>query len=470
MVPRDLLPASSSWCIAAWSGLATLLWGAVPLAAQPAPSVVPQAGLLHQAPAADFNLHIVVTEEFLNRFIAREQVEPGPVHEQIQEVAVRGEQCTNTRLSLDLLPSLDKAHAQIVLDGDVQTRTTGYSDQAIVHSIGRQQFRATKDLFFDGEKLSTRHAVMSVNVQNHNVGIQTKLDSTIFGPVANRVAARLAEQRRPQSEELSRQRVTERVYPKFNGEVDRKLADGNALLEDRLRGTLKKHELIPSACRITTSDRHLHYAAGYVPEGGRVSAPPPNADLAAVHAVNLYVHESALNGLLDRLKLKGRKTTDRELRSLGKRLQSLGPAVPEEEPGGLGMMNFDTQIEFDQERPIWVELDNEQLTLRIRATVKPMGQSILPPVELAIPFRLVQRGADWQLAAVDVDVQPLPGTAGTGRSPEMAVKLIRESLADTLTEASIPRELDIPSWPKDQPRLQLTGVRAVDGWLAVSLD
>jgi hypothetical protein len=452
----------------AWCGLAWLI--ASPLPAQTS-YYTTRRTVVSDAPVAPFNVHLVVTEEFLNRFVAREQVEPGPVEEQVQEVAVRGERVSNTRLSLDLVPCLDKAHAQIVLDGDVQSRTAGFSEQAVVHTIGNQQFRATKDLFFDGETVSTRHATISVNSQMHNVGIQTKLDHTPLGPVVNRVAMKIADQRRPQSEELSRQRLTERVYPKFDGEVDQKLAEANALLETRLRATLKKYDLWPTASRVTTTDRHLHYAVAYAGDVALAAPSPPRVDLAAVHAVNYYVHESAINALFDRLKLKGLKTTDRDLRGMLSRLRSLrDPASPEGPAGALGMMNFETHIEFDSERPISVELNNEQLTLRIRAQIRPMGQALLPPLELAVPIRLVERGSQWQLIVSDLDVRPLDEPSGPDRPTDAGIKVIRDALADVAKEFTFPRELDLPSYPQDKPKLQLTRVRAVDGWLAVSLD
>ncbi|HUQ72797.1 MAG TPA: hypothetical protein VM165_24935, partial [Planctomycetaceae bacterium] len=101
-----------------------------------------------------FNLHVVASEELLNRFVSRSRVEPGEVDAFIFGAKVEGQQWTATQLSLDLRPGADRAHAAFILDGHVQSQTTGRTEQGAVHSIGRQQFHAVKDVYFDGAQLS----------------------------------------------------------------------------------------------------------------------------------------------------------------------------------------------------------------------------------------------------------------------------------------------------------------------------
>jgi hypothetical protein len=464
-----MVPRSDNWLfkrprlVGWWCAVALCLGASLPARAQ----TVPRAATVGAQTSADsFMLHVVATEEFLNRLTARREVQPGPVHETIDDVVVEGEQCTITDLRLDLLPCLDHAHAQLVLLGDVQSRTTGYTDQAAIHSVGHQQFRAAKDVFFDGDTFSTRHPTISVQVQSQNLGIQTPLDGTIFGGVAGRIGMQLADQRAPHMEERIRQRVSDRVLPTFNAQTDQELGNANARLESEFRQLLRRYNLLPSAQRVVTTDRHLHYAAAFGKDGSGLALPPPRADLISAHALNLYLHESALNGLLDRLKLHGWKTTDHELHARTTEFRTLigggSPRAPHGLPGGLA-----TEIEFDRDRPIWAELAEERLTMRVRAALRPAGQDILPPVEIVIPMRLVARGTDWQLEVGQVDVQT---TDPSNRLTDVAADLIRDAITASLPEPRLPRALDIPNWPADKSKLQLSGFRAADGWLAVSID
>jgi len=418
--------------------------------------------------SSPFNVHLVVTEDLLNCFVSRREVEPGPVRETINDVEVHGQRLSVVDLRLDLLPSADRAYAQLVLNGNVQTRTTGFSQKATVHSVGWQRFRAVKDVLFDGTVLSTRHATIDVQTNNQPVEFHTPYDGTLAEGVAKFVAAHMAEQRKPQTEELSRQRVIERVQPQFDSRIDNTLAQANDALETNVRSVLRQRELLPLVQRVTTTDRHLHYAAA-IGIRAEATVAPPRASLLSAHGVNLYVHESAFNGLLDRLKLKGLRTTDRELRSLSTRLRSLGGHEPdaEQEPSRGLSLNLDTEIEFDAERPLWVELGEEQLMLRLRVALRPAGQNLMPPVDVAIPFRLEERGDHWQLTTGAIDIRSQrDGTP----LPDIAAAMIREAVEASLVKAAFPRELPIPNWPQRKPRLKLSAVRAADGWLAISLD
>src|SRR5262249_43519365 len=104
------------------------------------------------------NLQATVSENFLNRLIARDEQKPGDVNDFILGARVKGYQITFTQLRFDLLPSTDKMRGALVLHGINESQTTGITPQAIVDVASQQTFVATKDVFFDGYNLSTRPA------------------------------------------------------------------------------------------------------------------------------------------------------------------------------------------------------------------------------------------------------------------------------------------------------------------------
>lgn len=407
-----------------------------------------------------YNLHLVVSEEFLNRLIARRNVEPGPVLERMQEVWIQGQRCTLSALRLDLRPHTECAAGQFILEGHVHSQTTSFTDQARIHSVGFQHFQATKDVFFDGEQFATRHAEIAVHAENHPWGIQTRWDGTWFSGLAQQVAAKRAEQRRPQTEAFARQKLTERVYPQFDSSVDRRLAEANRFLAEQVRRRLQELEVLPKRQRVQTTDFHLHYAAALSHTEEPLSVAVPRSALIESHAVTLYLHESVLNGLFERLPLKGWKTTNRQVRDFW---QARGFELP---PAELTQW-IETQVELDSERPVRVEFQDERCLLRLRASLRPAGQNVLPAVEITLPLRLQPREDAWELQVGTIQVRSL--VVGENL-PGWSERLIQQAVMSSVPIIRFPRTLPDAYWVSQSPKPVLTSLRAADGWLAISFD
>ena len=423
-----------------------------------------------------YNIHVVAAEDFLNRFVARDEVEPGQVDDFVFGAKVDGEQWTSTQLRLDLRPSVESAYAAFVLTGQVQSRTVGRTDQGAVQTVGNQEFEATKDVFFNGRVFSTRHATVRARSSNQPVAASTSLDGTFLARLGQKIAMSRAEQQRPQTEAYARNKVAERVYPPFDTRIDEQLANANQQLTEQLVSRLQQANLLPVLERTMTTDFHLHHSALLVTPVDAGPFPVPRVAIAEPHGVSLYVQESLLNSLVDRLELRGKKTTDRELKAIFDRAENMfggqpdePPPLPPANPGlalpGLGM-NVATEIEFDRVDPLRFHFVQEQLLVEIRATFKPAGQALLPPLRISVPLQLRDEGATWHLVRGRVEIASTSGTP----LPQVAENLIRQAIESDVRTARFPKLLPIPNWPAGLPALQLSSVRAADGWLAVSFD
>lgn len=414
-----------------------------------------------------------MSEEFLNRFVARNEVEPGPVDDFVFGAKVDGQQTTASQLRLDLRPSADNGTAALVLTGQVHALTVGRTDQGAVQSASRQDFIATKDVYFDGAALSTRRATVQVRASNQPLAAWTRLDGTVLERLGQKLAITRAEQQRPDSEAYARNKVAAKVYSSFNEGVDEQLANANGQLMNEVLPRLKSYKLEPDARHTQSTDTHLHQAFRWAGMDPNVQFPIPTTRLAGSRAVSVYLHESLFNGLVDRLQLAGRKTKTSELKALLEDARrSLGlsdsistaPARPSPIPGLAG--SIDTDIEFAPVDPLRIRLQGDELRLELRATFKPAGQPLLPPLFIMIPWRLVNQGTTWKVSPGRVTIQ----STGTQPLPDVAEQLIRQTIETQLPDSEFPRELTIPGWPAHRPPLQLAEVRSADGWVAVSLD
>ncbi len=407
------------------------------------------------------NLHVVTTEDFLNRVVTRCDVKPGKVQEVFQGSPISGDQVTSTRLTVDLRPSSSTGRILAVLEGETSSSTAGFTPQAIVNSVGRQNFCATKEILFDGYELATRHAHVSAHAESQNVGAVTPFTGRPLGPLVEQVVLGIAQQRQPAAQEFARQRVVERVYPEFDSEVDAQLAKGNQFLKDRLQSRLKAAKLLPESLQVRTTDTHLHLAASVaVPLDVSELIPAPD-QLVESHELSIYVHESLFQGLIERAALAGTQMSSRDLKDM---LQQLGL---DEESSPDGLAGMDVEIQFADDDPVRVEIVDDETRVTVRAAFLLAGQDSLPQFEITVPVRLVLVAEQWQLRLGPVKVRSrIAGADGTSIA-EIAVKKVIEA---RLPGRKFPQQLPAAFWPEGKTPPKLTSIRSAAGWLVIGLD
>lgn len=459
---------------------------------QPVPIVsgyAPTQGMMSPATARRVpgraNFRFTVSENFLNRLVAQERVDPGPVRDVVLGAQVTGRQTTVSRLRVDLIASDDKARTDLILNGDVQSLTTGVTPQAMIDTAGQQRFVAVKEVYFDGTQFSTRHATVFIRAQNQTIGAVTPLSGTVFGGLANRIAYRAAERQKAAGEAVARDRLAERLFPTFDGEVDAKLAQANRQLEP-VRKRLDAVKLLPSLQSSWTSDSHLYYESFI---GDDKSSPPPPAvtDMAErENGLRLSIHESLMNTIIDRTGLKGLKTTDKKLRELEKSLLTLtgngrsddagdSPTLTEKSPLAApdfpaGTEGFETDIEFDEVDPLTVRIEKDRLLVILKAHFKPAGQALMPPMTVTIPYQTELTATKMRLVAGK------PRVVSQERTDPNAPQTIVEMAVEKVIEADlIPLEFDrsLPAamWPANGTAIpRITSISSDNGWLHISVE
>ncbi len=434
-------------------------------AASPTPLPEPPAELI--ADSRGYPLQILMSEKFINRLISRRDVQPGEIQDFILGAQVTGQQVTETRLRIDLRPSREQARGEFVLDGQIDGMTTGTTEQAMVNTAVQQQFHAVKEVLFDGEQFSTRRAVVAVRAHNQTLNAQTALTGSFIGGIADSIAMRVAERRRPAAEAIARQKVADKVYPSFNGEVDKQLANANSALTEQVRTRLESAAFRPESQRLVTGETVLHWAVRFpgAPSAEEVGGPP--AELISDAGLNLCVHESLLNQIGGRAGLGGLQTTDRQLKDVADRLLRLVPGSDVTESASAGALGqVETMIEFDAKRPLEFEARDNQMTVLIRATFKPAGQSLLPPLLIRIPFRLVLHGDSYELTHAAVTVEAENGA----ELPAVLGSLTQNAIEASLPKVRFPKQIPQAGWkPGDTPP-DLAAVQTDAGWLSIRIE
>lgn len=415
------------------------------------------------SPDAPLNLHLVVSEEFLNRLVSRENVQSGEIRETFQDTPVEGRQLTKTKFRVDLKPSRTDGQVRVVLEGDTANTTAGFSRQAVVTSVGHVDFRAMKDILFDGFQLATRPAQVDVlRFENRSTGALTKFTGSPLGPIAEQVVLSVAERRQPATEAQARRRVVDRVSRRFNGQIDEQLSQGNKLLKETVQERLTAANMMPERVRVRSTETHLTFALSLaVPLDVAAIAPAPD-DLVAEHGISCYLHETLLQGIADRANLAGRKVSVSELK---KRLNF--PERPDNDRTLGGMPDLDVEIEFAATDPLIIRVGEDETRVTIRAAFRPAGQDLLPPLEITIPYRLELRDDKWVLKTGSVEVRSLEGSSDGTSLAEVAVKTAIEA---SLPQLDFPKQLPASALPEGKTPPSVNSIRSSNGWLVIGVD
>ena len=422
-----------------------------------------------------YNLHVGISADLINQFLARPQSSGGPIRDSILGADVVGRQTTLTQFEVVCRANPDRVHVVLMLNGTAHTETVGVTQKAAVSSVGRHRFRATKEVVFDGTKFATKPAEILVDPQNHVIGASTSLDGVpVLGNLAGGMAVRAAERRRPKTEAIARDRLSGRILPEFNTRIDRSLATANRALEQTYRERLEQAGVWPVAQRFFTSSTQICFSGLFQAEGEPTGVPLPLRRNDPERRVRIYVHESLLNNLINRLQLEGTSHSEAELREIGPRLRSLwpnaaagGPTLVEGEVpravGGLG-----AQLDFTESDPLRVSFQNGGLTLVLRAGFSVADQTLVSSQVMTIPLSIVHEPEKILFERGKIDVRAIDAADAPAMQP-IRENLIRARLEAALPRIEFPRRFTLPI-AGEELTLTIAELRVEQGWLLLELD
>jgi len=235
---------------------------AVPAAPQQPPAV-PTAERIREL-ASWYPLCIIVGENPASQFVSTETVDEGPFQDYIMGARVQGTQKTNSRTSIDFVSNGNALRMQFVLKGITVSNTLAQTSQASIQSAGSVDFQVSKQIEFDGQLIKTWSPAAFMTIRQQNLGASTAMSQIpLLGPLANNIVMSAAEQRKPMSEMIAAQRITQAVAPVFNSRLDGELTRLNSQLSGDLRQKLTTANLYPSHIATVSSDEAGLYGAAF---------------------------------------------------------------------------------------------------------------------------------------------------------------------------------------------------------------
>lgn len=338
-------------------------------------------------------LLLTVHEKFLDEWLRMESQETGPVRDCILGAQVLGCQQTESRLSVDFIPDATSARMELQLRGVTRNQTQNRTHQAVVHSTGEHHFRLSKAVRFDGHQLFTRSPSAFLTPHQVNRGAMTPASAIpIIGPLSNGIAMSIAEQRRPQSEQVTAQRITQQVAPQFNRSVDERLTELNTQLQAVVPNLLLPLGIQRPEQQVSTTDEAMTVALRWAET--REAMAYQDRELPDAPLARMALHVSTLNGWIDQWHLEGRqipvKSLDAMQNELEDQLQKLTPPVapqPAELPGRQSSLNVQT-VSDEWLDHLGQPTEMGPLAPGFEAEPEPTPAGpVLPPSQLPIPAR-----------------------------------------------------------------------------------
>ncbi|QDU12133.1 hypothetical protein [Gimesia aquarii] len=416
----------------------------------------------------NYNLRVMVAEDFINRLINDSTCEKGPVVDCILGAYVTGNQATTTEVGVDFKPSDSTLRFDLTLNGVTNSETSGTTSQAVIYTSGHHQIWGGKEINFDGDTFTTQPAWVQVDAHNTTVGASTNLDGIpLLSGLGRSMAYRRTAQLKGEAEAIAAQRVRDRVRPRFDEEVDDRITRANEKVGGQLNKRLRDNDLFPSARSFASTDSHL-YIRTRLMDTGELAANSPPLSISSKDSVVLQLHESVMNNSLSRMGLEGRKISDQDLITefeksiadiLDREVKLERPPVdPDKGPNILA---------FDKKDPIRVQISDNTVNLILRCGFEQKGETAVPTQIITVPLHFKVEGDKIHITRGDVKSSPVV------RPDRIASQIARAGVVRSKMEKAFPNRVE-PSQVKAKLEnrtvyLHITDILANDGWLTVTV-
>lgn len=414
----------------------------------------------------NFNIRVVATERFMNKMVSYQHTDQSPVNDFILGAKVDGPQTTRGTVGIDLRPSDDTIRFLMTIDGVTRSRTQGVTDQATIFTSGYHTFKATKNVTFDGDVFKTKPAGISVNASNRTLDARTKYSGVpLFGGLTNSYAMREARKRKGQSEAIARQKLSAKVLPEFNQQIDKEFKKLTASLTNTVIPKLHDVDAFPAKRGYLSTDDEL-WSSALLMGSGEIGGNSPVFMTTTSKGMVLHLHESAINNALARFSFGGQTLTDAELvREVG---NSLGAFLGKDINFELKGEPDPTKFVFPKSDVLRAKINNGQLILSLRAGLKTEDDDIATQI-ISIPLMFEIKGSEIVVSAGKVGV--LPAAPPKSRvKQKVQAGVVETKVQKALPTRTVDRFITVKRNQGGPVKLAITQIKPMAGWLSIVVE
>lgn len=402
------------------------------------------------------NVRMSVSETFLNKLVADQNGRIGPVSGVMFGVPYRGCQRANTQTTLKMLPGSDPFQVMLVTQGTVVANTAANQGPVTTQAQTTSDFTIQKRIEFRRDGLHPLPAEVTVHSRQALCDVESAFDGVpVMGGLMRNITARQFDARRPESTAITEHRLRTEAAASTDAAADAALAKLQQGLQRNLLLPLERLALVPAAVvdRPATDEVNVRVRLATYRQLG-AHTPRPKAPATSLASVQL--HETALNNVLERLRLNGREI------SLAQLWQAASPEAAKANQAKTDGM--DVRLKFAPYDPLQVQCLDGRVRATLRLDALDAGGLHLERLVMHVEFQPVRRDRNVYLQKVGSVV-----VAGAD------ITSSQRAILQTLIGGYLARSGGLPVVPSallDMPRLSdvaVTQCEVTDGWIAVAL-
>jgi hypothetical protein len=404
------------------------------------------------------NLRIALAGPLLNRMVPQPPKMENEVQDTVVNVPVYGRSTTYTKLSVRLVPDPRRIRIGLEANGLVDSDTRSTSGPATFYNEGRSTFLVRKLFVIGPQGLSVWPAIAEAeNSYTYLISLETDFDGVpLVGPLVRGVARNKHEEARGDARAEVEYKVATRARDQLDAEIRPLLTESAQRFEKEQLATLKRlgMEMTPLGLA-TTEDRIV--ARVRLGSAEQLGAHTPRPRAPADSWLSMQLHQSALNNVLEKLDLGGRKFTMPELfawlaEKLGRPQLSHQADLPD-----------DVQITFAKENGVRLRCEDGRVEVVFAIAELTQGRHRWRDFTVRTHYRPEARDLDPRFVrdtTIFLDGKSLRG------KPQVLLRTIFSKVLSPNRELSLLSE-KITSDPRIKD-LQITQFMVEDGWIGLA--
>ena len=401
------------------------------------------------------NVRIAVHQKFVERMMPESTVTTAPMQDFVLGRKVRGTSTVEQSMSIAFVPDAEHIRFELLVRGEVDSRTVTDAGPAAIHSRGAASFTVRKPMSVSSAGLAFGTTLGSASNQSQLATIQTSFDGVpIMGSLVQKIVRNQHDESKPQATREVNEKIITRACREVDLQAEPKFTEMAERIRERIWNPMVNLGLHPTAVAMESTAAaatvRLRLAAD---EQLAAHTPRPRAPADAL--LGVQVHESTLNNGCQRLDLAGHRYPLEDLIRLVSRRLGLEPRIPDDLPDGVC-------VTFAATQPLRVECREGQVRLRLALDAIESGRRNWYDIVAEVTYQPTAAGP--QILLERTGQVHLPGHKGL----EIPLRTIFSKI--------FPKERPIALLPASivkNPRLaDLRAVQVVstDGWFALALD
>jgi len=423
-------------------------------------SPAPAAAELARAVADHYlapNVRLAVHRGFVERMLPETTVTNNAVQDFILGRPVRGRSTVEQSMAVRFLPHPGEIRMELVINGEVASRTVTESGPVAIHSRSQATFVVLKPIQLTSSGLTIGPSRGNAATRAQLADIETSFDSVpIMGSLVRTIARNQHDDSRAEASREASNKIVSRACREVDQQSGPKLDEMAARIRERLWQPLVGLGLEPTPVALdTTADvASLRFRLA---AGSQLAAHTPRPRAPADALLSMQLHETVANNAFERFGLAGRRLELPELAHLVCEKLGVEARVPDDLPE-------DVAVTFAHAMPLRIECRDGLVHVRVALDAIESGRRNWYDLVAQVAYKPAARGAQVMLEREG------PVRIG-GPDHEGRMEIALRTIFGKIFAKERPIAL-LPERMIANPRL--AGVRAVqavatDGWLGLAL-